>query len=227
MDDVVIAHRFQGPTGQGQGGYTAGRLAEGMPGPVRADLHTPIPLDATLRVSGDDRARTLVDGDTVVMRATAVDETIRATSPVSLDQAASAAGQFPGHAAHPVPDCYSCGLGADSLRVWPGPVDDDLFATVWTAPEWTCRDGAVETPHVWAILDCPAGWRAMHRSGVAAAVTAVMTAHILEPVVEGQAYVLTAWSDGWRRRRCTAGASMFTEDGRLVAHQASMWVAIA
>lgn len=149
---MIIEARFNGPSGSGNGGWSAGVFAEayGVPGPVEVTLRRPPPLDTALA---------LVDGQ-VHDPAGAVIAQLRSTEPfddvvppVDLATARAASAAYPGLVAHPFPDCYVCGPGrADGLRIFPGPLPDGRTAAPLKAPE------RVSIATVWAALDCPGGW---------------------------------------------------------------------
>jgi hypothetical protein len=53
---ITIEARYHGPSGSGNGGYTCGRLAALLPGPVEVTLRRPPPLDRSLGVLGTPAA---------------------------------------------------------------------------------------------------------------------------------------------------------------------------
>ena len=145
-DPIWIDEWFQGPTGSGQGGWTAHRLAERIDHPVTVAIKAPVPLTTELDVMHDvqNERWLLVDHTGEHARTVMVAEPWEAafadTPPVSVDEAVAARGRF-GTVVdeHPVPHCFSCGLQHDSMRVHAGPLDGDphgRFATDWTPPAW-------------------------------------------------------------------------------------------
>ncbi len=87
---IRIGQRFQGPTGSGQGGWTAHRFAGAIGTPVDVSIRAPIPLDTDLRVVADPDSGGwwLVahegSGGAPVMTAVARDAIDVTTSPVSI-----------------------------------------------------------------------------------------------------------------------------------------------
>jgi hypothetical protein len=145
---MIIPARFNGPPDSGNGGYSAGVLADGADREVT--LRLPPPLDTPLTVTGDD----VHDPDgRLVAQLAPLDEIEVGVPPVSLATATEAATRYPGLIDHPFPTCYVCSPGRpDGLRVLAGPLPDGSTAAPWTVP-------ADLTPAtVWAALDCPGGW---------------------------------------------------------------------
>jgi hypothetical protein len=136
--DLVVAARFNGPPGSGNGGYVAGLVASrllaartgairtgGIPAaamsagagpapagsttPVEVTLRRPPPLEVPMRLDGDGDGLRLTAADAVV--AEAAPGTLTATPPttVGVEQAGAAAGRYAGFTAHPFPRCFTCG----------------------------------------------------------------------------------------------------------------------
>jgi hypothetical protein len=153
---MQIPSRFNGPPGSGNGGWSAGAFARasGLGGVVEVTLRVPPPLDTDLAYAGD--AFRTADG-TLVASVRAAADVGDPVPPVPPDEAAAASAAYPGFSTHPFPTCYVCGPErADGLRVFPGPLPDGRNAAPWTVPD----DISAET--VWAALDCPGGWSALH-----------------------------------------------------------------
>ncbi len=236
---IRIERWFQGPTGSGQGGWTAQRFAERLDGPVTIALRAPVPLDADLHVvaaSGDDdRWELVTDGGTTVMVASPWTPTFAETTAVTVAEAADARSRFGEVVAdHPVPHCFSCGLQHDSMQVHAGPLadaTDDRFATDWAAPEWAGRpDGSVDDGVVWAAIDCCAAWWVGYSRAPRIALTAQYAVEILHPIDPGTTYALVGWSGDhapeWDGRKRHAGSAAFSADGTCVARSVSFWIAV-
>ena len=228
-ETIVVHGRFQGPTGSGQGGYTAGLVGAALTGACRADFHRRIPLDTPLtRVSTEPGVAELRHNNDLILRVGEVETAI--PTPPFIDRARAATGR----AAHPpgsreqVPECFSCGIRDHSLEVWAGPVDDGTFyATTWTPPAWTAPGGSVGREILWAVIDCPAGAKTCFDTDPPrVALTGSMTAELIEPVVPEIDHVIVAWAEDWRGRRRRSGAALFNTGGRLLARQVSMWIAL-
>lgn len=165
---LVVPHRFRGPARSGNGGWTAGSLAERLapvrvPGDptggcpaVEVTLRRPPPLDTELRVEvaedeqpagGPSRAR-LLDGPDVVAEATCTDRALTPLEAVGPADAGAAMDGYPGHRRHPFPECFACGPArqpGDGLRIFPGPVPGraDTVASLWVPHPSLAESGDV------------------------------------------------------------------------------------
>ncbi|SCE92232.1 hypothetical protein [Micromonospora chokoriensis] len=212
-----IESRYNGPTGSGNGGWSAGvfAAAAGGTGPVEVTLRRPPPLETELRlVDGEvrDPAGELV---AEVRRVDAVDAVV---PPVDLETAVAAATRYPGLVEHPFPGCYVCGpQRADGLRIFPGRLPDGRTAAPFRAPE------QVSEATVWAALDCPGGWTVLapgrpYLLGRIAAVVAALPA-------PGDECVVTGALLGVDGRKATVHTSLYRPDGALLGAARATWIA--
>lgn len=240
---VHVPGWFQGPTGTGQGGWTAQRFACLVDGPVSIALTAPVPLDVDLHVvrqslptgAGAERW-TLVHhtaaGPVTVMIATPHDSGFPDTEPVDVDRARAASALFDALVDdHPVPYCFSCGLQHDSMGVHAGPLPDGRFATDWRAPEWAITpDGVVDEGVMWAAIDCCAAWYVGYSREPRNAVTAQIAVEVSTPLRPDTTYALVAWSGDqsadWDGRKRHAASAAFDPDGTCVARSVSFWIAL-
>lgn len=238
---VRVPNRFQGPTGTGQGGWTAFRLAEQMDTPATVAIRAPIPLETDLNVvpppaggeSTTEPWRLVAPDETVILEATAWDADCPDTEPVSIDAAESAHQRFllPGEL-HPVPFCFVCGLQPETMHVQSGPLGDGRFATPWTVPAWAAdRSGSIDPAIIWGALDCTAAMFVGCEGGIRSSVTAQIAVDILAPFTVGETYALVAWpghwtAGGWDGRKRGAASAAFDADGRCVARSTSFWIAL-
>ncbi|MEO6571826.1 MAG: hypothetical protein ABIO83_09785 [Ilumatobacteraceae bacterium] len=241
---VHVPGWFQGPTGMGQGGWTAHRFARLVDGPVSIGLTAPVPLDVDLHVvhqplphePGAERW-TLVhhtdDGPVTVMTATPRDSGFPDTEAVDVDRARAASARFDALVdVHPVPYCFSCGLQHDSMGVHAGPLPDGRFATDWRVPEWAITsDGVVDEGVMWAAIDCCAAWYVGYSRAPRRAVTAQLAVEVSAPLRPDTTYALVAWSGGqattgWDGRKRHAASAAFDPDGACVARSVSFWIAL-
>lgn len=231
-DPIRIGRWFQGPTGSGQGGWTAQRLASRLPGPVTTAIRAPIPLDTDLRVIGGDGRWELVDDHGVTYL---VGETwepkFADTAPVTIDDARAARAGFAAYVPdHPVPYCFSCGVQHDSMNVHAAPLGDGRVATDWSVPEWSVgADGAVDTAALWAALDCCTAWYVAYSRGPRVAFTVQYAVEETEPLRPDSTYALVGWAGDhdpeWHGRKRHGASAAFDADGRCVARSVSLWVA--
>lgn len=237
---LQIDRRFQGPTGSGQGGWTAHRFVTAVGRSLAVSIRAPIPLGTQLAVvhdSTEDEPWRLVAGgertDATIMTGSSAAPIDVSTSPVSLGAAAAARQGFAGLVAeHPVPECFSCGLGGDSMQVHAAPLDDGTgrYASDWTVPDWAVSPQGVDEGVVWAALDCAAAWYVCTSQGERTAFTVQYQVEMLAELTPGESYALVSWPgdapDHWEGRKRRAASVAFAADGRCVAKSTSLWVAV-
>lgn len=242
---LEIPARFCGPTSSGNGGYTAGLLAERLASRADGDpactvvevtLRKPPPLDNALTVAHPDAgAARLLAGDELVAEARCTDEELTAVEQVSPAQAVEASAGYPGFRSHPFPRCFVCGVDreeGDGLRIFPGPVGDGRVAATWTphaglAVASDLLDVGVQRVGLataWAALDCVGGWatdlegRPMVLGRIAAHVDAL-------PVV-GEPHVVVGAELSSSGRKTFTASTMYDSDGRIVARARHVWIEI-
>lgn len=231
---IHVENWFQGPTGSGQGGWTAQRLASAVGQPVTVSIRRPIPLETDLSVVEVHDGWHLVDPngpEEPVLIASRWDAVFADTEPVTIAAAADARTRFPLHHDHPVPVCFSCGLEPDAMRVHSGELPDGRWATDWTAPEWaTDEHGEFDHGALWAAIDCAQAWYVGNAGGRRHGVTVQLAVEARQPIVAGETYALVAWNgtypNDWDGRKRGAGGAVFANDGTCVARSSSFWIAI-
>lgn len=228
---------FQGPTGLGQGGWTANRFVQQIGATASVSIAAPIPLETDLHVAREAERWQLRAGSrdgVTVMSATDTATTFADTTAVSIEEAASARRRFARHGhAHPVPWCFSCGSRPDAMGVHAAGLgtSDDRFATDWTVPTWAAQpDGSVDEGVMWAALDCTAAWYVCRSRGDRTAFTVQFAAEVIHPIEPGGTYALVGWpgdeSPEWDGRKRHGASAAFAADGTCVARSASFWVAV-
>lgn len=228
---IVIDRRFRGPETSGNGGYSAGLLAEAYGAPTEVTLRLPPPLDRPLAVFSDGDTILLRDDDAVVAEGRAAPSLGDLVPPraVGLDEAADATHRFAGHAAHLFAGCFVCGPGrapGDGLRIFPGPVGDGLLAATWSPDPSMSNDGdAVRVAAVWAALDCPGGW-AGELSEARPAVLGRLAVDLRRTPVVGEQLVLLGWPLEDHPKKFLSGSAVLDADGAVVAVAKATWVRI-
>jgi hypothetical protein len=160
--DIVVDGRFHGPPGMGNGGYSAGLLAEQLAaGPVEITLKRPIPLNKSLRLER------LADGTVLLQQegqilAEALNTRLEMEIPIppTYGEAVLARHAYGGFKEHPFPTCFVCGPHHDDgLHIFPGPVNSRaLVAAPWTPHQALADESSLVLPrYLWAALDCPGG----------------------------------------------------------------------
>lgn len=238
ISTIRIGGWFQGPTGSGQGGWTAqrfvGAIGDRATDPLTTAIRAAIPLDVDLSiVEHDDRWELVAPDGSVIMVATTWDARFADTNPVSVDDARAARHRFTETVVeHPVPSCFSCGSIPESMSVHAGPLTDgsDRFATDWTVPEWAVLDGVVDTGALWAAIDCCVAWWVGWSRERRTALTVQYAVEQLHPLVPGATYALVGWAGDhdpeWNGRKRHGASAAFDADGRCVARSVSFWVGI-
>ncbi|MDG4793766.1 hypothetical protein [Micromonospora sp. WMMD1082] len=216
---MIIEARFNGPSGSGNGGWSAGVFAAayGADAPVEVTLRRPPPLDTPLTlVAGEvhDPA-----GEVVAQLRPAQEWDNEVVPPVDLATARSASAAYPGLIDHPFPGCYVCGPDrADGLRIFPGPLPDGRTAAPVRTPQ------GVTPATVWAALDCPGGWAVIGagRPYVLGRITARVEA-LPRP---GDECVVTGAAIGTEGRKALVRTSLYAPDGNLLGHARATWIAV-
>ena len=219
----MIAERFNGPPGSGNGGYVCGTLAALVStGPVAVRLLRPPRLGVPHAVDGGR----LLDGDAVVAEAAVcADDQPELPPPVLLADAEAASQRFVGYLRHPFPTCFGCGTDRpDGLRIFAGPVAGTTSVAAPWRPEPTLAvAGQIPAPILWTALDCPGGWAIM---GSAVAVLGTMLGQILRSVSPGDELVVTAAPSGTQGRKRYAVSAVRTTTGELVAWSRQTWIEV-
>lgn len=228
---IRVDRRFEGPTGSGQGGWTAQRLQQAIGQPVTVAIRRPIPLETDLRVVQVASSWELVDPeepDAPFLIATPWDQLCASTDAVTIDAAAEASTRFPVLDDHPVPRCFSCGLKPDSMRVHTGPLGDGRWANAWTVPEWVTATDGSDQAVLWAAMDCAQGFYAGNADDRQDCLTVQLAVDQLAPVKPGVTYAVVAWQGTYPRardgRKRGAGGAVFADDGTCVARSTSFWI---
>jgi hypothetical protein len=248
--DLTIPARYRGPARSGNGGYSAGSLAERVPRAdglpvVEVTLRQPPPLEVAMTVqqmAADDPANATGSALTVlqiggdrVAEARAVKTDIDPVEGVSAAQAAEAMARFSGLVSHPFPSCFTCGpdrAEGDGLRIFPGEVGPGRVASLWVPHPSLAESGDLHDQQeqrvgvgtTWAALDCVGGWAGDmdERSMVLGRITAQVDAL---PVV-GEPHVVVGQARGGEGRKTFTASTLYDSDGRIVARAQHVWIAI-
>jgi hypothetical protein len=246
---LLIAPRFCGPPGSGNGGYVSGRVAAYLATPagrpVTVTLRKPPPIDAPMTVERDSEAalRVTHDGTLIAEAAPAEDgPALEVPEPVSAEQAHAAAGRAAYYADPAFPGCFVCGMGrepGDGLRIFPGPVPGrPLWAAPWTPDSSVTDDGGtVRREMIWAALDCPGGIAAAEAAGLSGDIAILlgrMTATLAAPLAAQSAALpaagdncqVIAWPVARDGRKLTAGSALLAPDGTVLAAASTVWLTV-
>jgi hypothetical protein len=221
---VTIPRRFCGPDDCGNGGYTAGRVAQYLGGAVEVTLRRPPRLERPLRVEREPDRVTLWDGAELVADATATTLDFDLVPPVPVEGAVEASRAVPDRylARHPFPRCFVCGPArepGDGMRLFAGRVGGtDHFAVPWVPDE-------VDEVLVWAALDCPSS-AVLHLDDDdppphVLGRFAARIDHLPEP---GAPHVIMSWRLGRDGRKVFSASALYDADARLLAMAGATWI---
>ena len=249
--ELTVPERFRGPARSGNGGWTAGSLAErllasadrpGNHGTVEVTLRQPPPLDTPMVVEHLDGQ----DGPLTVLafEGARVAEARRVGSgPTPVDRvdpstAEAAMRSYPGLRSHPFPGCFACGpdrAEGDGLRIFPGPVGPDTVASCWLPHHSLTESGdavdacdrgpeRVGTGTTWAALDCVGGWSAdlVGRPMVLGRMTARVD---VLPVV-GEPHVVVGRRLRADGRKTFTASTLYDADGLVAGTAEHVWIAV-
>lgn len=227
-----VEERFQGPPQMGNGGYTAGLLAEQVGQPtVEVTLRQPVPLSRPLNLERlPNNMLLLGDEGTLIAEALPAALPLAVLPPPTYAQAAAARPTAAALQEHPFGHCFVCGPqreAGDGLGIFPGWVNGrDLVAAPWL-PDASLADGRgrVRQRFLWAALDCPGAF-ALSGTSIRPMVLGRITATVYRTVSVGEPCVVTGWSLGRNGRKLFAGTALFNEQGRLAAKARAVWFEI-
>ena len=232
-DQVVIERHFRGPPFSGQGGYSAGLVAEAIESPsASVMLRLPPPLDKPLTRAADDGRVLLLDGDQLVAEGSVADLELEVPDPVTLEVARESEKHSPWADRHPFPECFGCGPERsqnEAVAITVGAVagaqvhGHQLFAGTWTPiAEFAGADG-VEPVFTWAALDCPTSWPALP-PGAGVAVLGRLSCRLVAPIQPEVTHTVIAWHVGSEGRKHRGAAAIHSPGGELCAYSEGLWI---
>lgn len=249
LPDLVVPARYCGPPRSGNGGWSAGALADllarsgGEAGPdaaVTVTLRMPPPLDTPMPVTlaeghgSESPVMTASHDGAVVATATRAPQPPRPVAPVSTAEAAAAETAYPGLRHHPFDTCFACGTAreeGDGLRVFPGPVGSRDVAEPRVAARWTPHSSVadeggeqVTTAVAWAALDCIGGWAGDLEDRMM--VLGRMTAVVARLPRVGEEHVVVGAVRGVEGRKTHTAATLHDASGEAVAWAEHTWIAV-
>jgi len=225
MTDLLVPRRYCGPPSSGNGGWTAGALAEIVApalAQVEVTLHAPPPLDTLMPVETEDDLSVASVATGRVASARVVAHPLTAVPSVSREQARQAEAAYVGQSDSPFPTCFVCGRDrapGDGLRIFSGPVDGDpdRVAATWTPFE-------TSTATAWSALDCPGGWAG--GLGERPMVLGRMTVRLDALPVVGEQHVVVGEHRDTQGRKTSTATSLYDAAGRLVGTAEQVWISI-
>jgi hypothetical protein len=236
-ESLVIAARFCGPPGSGNGGYVCGRIAAYIDRTATVTLRRPPALATPMAVERDGEGSVRIrHGRTLIAEAASSpgSPALEIPGPVSLAEAHAVAGRARYYADPLFPGCFVCGMGrppGDGLRIFPGPVPGRaLWAAPWTPdPSVTGTGGRVRPEVVWAALDCPSGIAAAEAASLGADTAILlgrMTASLAGLPVAGDQCRVIAWPGERDGRKLLAGSALLGAGGEVLAAARAVWLTV-
>ena len=223
---MIIEARYNGPEDSGNGGWTAGGVADelGATGGTVVTLRFPPPLDTPMSVRREDATIGVYapDGTLVADAApTTVEPVADLVPPVGYAEALAAAPSYSGLVAHPFPTCFVCGpdrAEGDGLRLFAGRLPDGRTAAAWRVPD------DVSQVMTWASLDCPGGWTV----GIEARpyVLGRIAARVDDVPAPGSECVVVGRLLGAEGRKAYTATALYGPSGTRYAFARSTWIAI-
>jgi len=229
---LILPSRFNGPDDSGNGGYTAGRIAQALGGSdVEVRLLKPPPLQRQLQLNRqDDGMVSVKDGNTLIASGKTRRVKMKPQDPVSFKQAEAAAKKYPGLKEHVFPRCFVCGTErSDGLGLHPGPVEGrpGVYACPWVPTEDLAGPGGeLRREFVWAALDCPAGWSTGIREGNVA-MLGTIAVRLLGAIRAGDEHVVMGWHRSTTDRKHQAASAIYGPDGDALAVSQSVWITVS
>jgi hypothetical protein len=237
IGSVIIERRYRGPPNSANGGYACGRVARFIDGTAEVTLHVPPPLDRQMQITATDTGVALHDGETLVASARPTEITNKPISPPSFTDAIAAATRTFPEDSHTLPGCFVCGpqrAQGDGLRIHPGPLDADdvtwsgILAAPWVpGQDLADRMGVVMPEFVWAALDCPTAYAASSATGMPTILLGRQTVFIERCPAAGQRCIIATQLRGVAGRKYYADATLFCEEGILIAHCNATWIKVS
>ncbi len=228
LGSIVVAPRFCGPAGSGNGGYVAGLLGGFATEPLEVRLRLPTPLGVPLAIAaGEAGALELRAGEQLIATAAPAALELDVPPPVPHSRALEAAAAWRGAREHVSPGCFVCGPArGDGLGLRPGPLvhaGRDCVATPWL-PDASLAGtrGRVRPEFLWAALDCPGYFAVVPDSRTM--LVGSFTCRVDDTLAVGERSVIVGWSLGGRGRTYRAATALYGDDGRCVARAMALWI---
>ncbi len=247
-EQLVIPTWANGPDGSGNGGWSAGLLAEHADHAtaMAVSLRVPPPLGRALQIVplGQDRFE-LRDGELLIADAapTEIDRHVpRAVRELTRKQAHAARDGFPFRDSHPFPRCLVCGTartdGQPAFHLHCGPVDGldvdgaPVFADAWT-PDPSLHDPtrpddpeAISAVACWAALDCPSAAPVADPDAEYPIVLARIAAWIQREAFVGEPLLTAAWQVREDGRKHFTRSVLLREGGEVLGIADALWIEV-
>lgn len=230
-ETFVIASRYSGPPGFGNGGYVCGTLAAHVPGAARVRLKAPIPLETPLRIEASATSARLLLHEQVIAEAWPAELDMTPPSPPAFAEAQDAAKNYAGFKRHSFPRCFVCGplrSAGDGLRIFPGPLAaPGQVAAPWIPdPSLARGSGEVGREFLWSALDCTSAFPLMPLPEGKAMLLGELCGRVDGAVAPRERCVAVGWKIAADGRKRIGGSAVYSADGRLVAAARATWIEV-
>lgn len=227
--EVTIGRRFRGPPRSGNGGYSAGVVAEGIEGTAEVTLRSPPPLDTPLTLSANGAESRLTSGDELIAEAVAATLDLQVPEIPSLARAKDAGRRYAFREKHLLPGCFVCGIdrtAGDGLRIFAGQLEgSSVVAAPWVPDPSLGEPGdPLDRRFVWSALDCPSYFGL---GFTPIAVVGRLTAAIDRPPVVGEQVIAVGWPIADDGRKHQSGSALATAEGEIIARAEAVWIEIS
>jgi len=229
---VIIPRGCNGPPESGQGGWTAGLIAEQIGFAATVSLRAMPPLETPLSVESDRDPVRVRHGEAVVGEGRPQSLAVAASRTVSWDDALDGRAAYLSQIAptHPFRTCFGCGPDRspdNALCIFAGPGPRrDLVAAPWEVAD-VLHEGHVSIPLVWAAMDCPTA-SAFALSNEPEPIGVVLLANLALDIKAlpsfGDHCVITAWPLGRAGRKWSSAGALLSPDGTVLATAEALWI---
>jgi hypothetical protein len=202
-------------------------LARELGGIVECTLRAPVPMDVPLELERTGDGALLKHAGKLIAEAKPASLAITPPAPVSMESAREGMSLSPAlDPRHPFPTCFVCGprRGAhDGLRIFPAPVNGNLFAAAWVPErEFGDGEGHLLPEFLWAAMDCPTGFAAGFPTA-GRLVTGRLAVLQLKTIQTEVDCVLMSWPLGIEGRKHFSAACLYQTD-ELCAVARATWI---
>jgi len=225
---ITIHHNFCGPSESGNGGYSAGLFAKQLDFPAEITLRVPPPLDTPLYIEQTKDKAQLLNKDTLIADAKAVDFELDVPTPPTFEEATIAAKNYKGFGEAPFKNCFVCGANrkmGEGLNIYSGEIAEKKMAAPWIPAKDLATNGtSVDKEYIWAALDCPGAWAVINSKEII--VLGRFAVKVLKEIGVGQKYTVLGWSIDRDGRKIYVGTAIFAEDKTVCAYARATWIAL-
>lgn len=241
IDNTVLSQRFCGPPKTGNGGFTAGILAEAV-GASAAEIRllSPTPVETSIVIESEKGQKGSIYDDSKKVLATlqsiSDEDFPEYKLPIvpDLDETKKISAFYPGFTTHPFPTCFVCGPKRelnDGMRIFVGAAPkqvgfDNLMVGHWLPDETVVsEDDTVRDAAIWGALDCPGGFSAV-LDKPKLIVLSKIRGKIIKPAKIGDDYTVMSWRLQKMSRAFKVMTAIFRSDTKeLFAIAESLWLA--